>query len=266
MMQPKEVTEVSRMLLEAFAEVDRKDILLYPDRPLQNEQKKKLLSALERIASGMPAQYVLGKVQFFGMDIHVGPEVLIPRPETEELLQLALQRIHRAQAVLDVGTGSGILALGWKKERPDSEVTAVDLSEEALSCARRNAKENGCRVAFSSMDFLNASNWSRLPVFDLILSNPPYVPKKESEKMAPHVLLHEPHLALFVPDDDPLLFYRSLLDFAQSGVQKGGNIALEMHPPCAEDVCKMFSDEGFSSDIVLDLSGKERFLFAEKNK
>ncbi|NBR83331.1 MAG: peptide chain release factor N(5)-glutamine methyltransferase [Flavobacteriia bacterium] len=265
-MQKREITEVSRMLLEAFAEVDRKDILLHPDRPLQSEQEKKLLSALELIASGTPVQYVLGKVSFFGMDIHVGPEVLIPRPETEELLQLALERIGRAQNVLDVGTGSGILALGWKKKRPDSEVTAVDLSEKALGYARRNAEANGCNVEFFSMDFLDASNWSRLPVCDLILSNPPYVPQRESEEMAPHVLQHEPHLALFVPDDDPLLFYRSLLGFARSGVQKGGNIALEMHPPCAEDVCKMFSDEGFSSDIVLDLSGKERFLFAEKNK
>ena len=244
-MQKQEITEVSRMLLEAFAEVDRKDILLHPDRPLQGKQEKKLMSALELIASGNPVQYVLGKVSFFGMDIHVGPEVLIPRPETEELLQLALERIGRAQTVLDVGTGSGILALGWKKKRPDSEVTGVDLSEKALGYARRNAEANGCNVEFFSMDFLDASNWYGLPVCDLILSNPPYVPQKESEEMAPHVLQHEPHLALFVPDDDPLLFYRSLLEFARSGVQKGGNIALEMHPPCAEDVCKMFSDEGF---------------------
>ena len=189
----------------------------------------------QRLLTGEPVQYVLGETEFCGRLFHVAPGVLIPRPETQELCQwmiATLRSYPTPLSILDIGTGSGCIACTLAAEIPEADVTAWDISETALAIARENAKRTNVHVMFRQVDALQLPANPVPPAtrYDLIVSNPPYICERERTAMAPNVLDHEPPLALFVPDDDPLLFYRAIADYARKSLKPGGSLFFEINP------------------------------------
>lgn len=222
---------------------------------------------LSKLLQGHPLQYVLQKSWFDGVAFYVNESVLIPRPETEELLDW-IKKDHQHQTspkqILDIGTGSGILAISLKKAFPTAEVTAIDVSSSALQVAQKNAAHLQADLRFIELDFMLADRKEELPVFDLIISNPPYIALSEKETMAAHVLEHEPWEALFVPDEDPLCFYRSIAEFGSDHVSPGGKIYVEVHEDRAEATRQIFDTMGYDTEIRLDMQGKKRMIRASK--
>jgi release factor glutamine methyltransferase len=231
---------------------------------LSESELLKVYAPLTRLRMGEPLQYVLGHVRFMGMNIGVAPGVLIPRPETEEMVDLILRSGRTYTSVLDVGTGSGCIALALKKHAPNATVHGMDVSAEALSIAQRNADRLGLAVEWLHQDVLDPS--ATLPGrLDLVVSNPPYVPRSEEASLDPHVREHEPHLALFVDDADPLLFYRIIAQRAWDLLVPEGELWFECHYRYAEAVADMVNAQGFSGVRLLhDLSGSPRFIRAHR--
>ncbi len=215
----------------------------------------------------MPVQYLLGETSFYDLSLEVTPAVLIPRPETEELVQITLEKLTKKKGpyhLLDIGTGSGALALALARHLPEATVWACDIDEETLEIARRNARKNRVNVHFFRDDILRPSP-PPVSSFRCIVSNPPYIPEREKETLQPEVALHEPSRALFVPDDDPLLFYRHILRYARQHLEPDGYLMVECHAAHAEDVASLFRKEKLSAVTVhLDINGKKRFVTAEK--
>lgn len=223
------------------------------------------MQAVKRVAAHEPVQYVTGKAAFFGLMFAVTPAVLIPRPETEELVALLLERYtDQAQLrVVDFCTGSGCIPVTLKKQRPAWQITATDVSADALTVARQNAQTHQTDIRFYEGDFLTDAG---IPEgrWEIMVSNPPYVTRSEEADMAPHVLEHEPHLALFVPDEDALRFYRRLAQVAAQRLEPNGCVFAELNPVHAEACAEAFRSHGFSAELHRDLSGKLRFLEAGK--
>ena len=221
---------------------------------------------LERLASGEPFQYVMGQTEFCGLTFKVTPEVLIPRPETEELVCRIIDENKKRSglSVLDIGTGSGAIAVTLAKELPDARVTALDVSEGALSVAAGNAERNGVAVSFLKSDILSEAP---LPGrYDLIVSNPPYVPERDREGMHRNVRDHEPALALFVPDDRPLLFYEAIANKAAATLNPGGRLYLETYEAYHQELKQLLEDNGFTNvGCWNDLFGRPRFVVASRN-
>lgn len=222
--------------------------------------------AVSRIIAGEPVQYIFGMAHFHGMELHVSPDVLIPRPETSELVDLIADR-YRDTAdlrVMDLCTGSGCIAIALSRELKFASVSAIDISEAALRIARQNASDLKARVDFSLMDILEA------PVpdageYDVIVSNPPYICESEKSGMDRNVLDHEPHTALFVPDSDPLLFYRHIRLYARQSLTSGGTLWLEINPLHADTLRRMLEADGWNDvNIMRDTAGRERFTFAQQ--
>lgn len=231
---------------------------------LSESELLKVYAPLTRLRMGEPLQYVLGHVRFMGMDIGVAPGVLIPRPETEEMVDLILRSGRTYISALDIGTGSGCIALALKKHAPNATVRGMDVSAEALSIAQRNADRLGLVVEWLHQDVLDPS--ATLPVrLDLVVSNPPYVPRSEEASLDPHVREYEPHLALFVDDADPLLFYRIIAQRAWDLLVPEGELWFECHYRYAEAVADMMKARGYSGIRLLhDLSGSPRFIRAHR--
>ena len=220
-----------------------------------------------RRAAGEPVQYVLGEAAFRSLTLDVSPAVLVPRPETEEVVDAALACVREQPApwVLDVGTGSGAIALAVRHERPDAQVFAVDVSADALAVAQRSAARLGLSVSFVQADVLRTAFADGVPpVFDLVVSNPPYVPDAERATLQPEVW-HEPEVALFVPDSDPLRFYRALAGHADALLKPGGWLVAETHADHGGAVAALFEDLGLvGAEIRRDLAGRERIAVARK--
>lgn len=229
---------------------------------LSESELLKVYTPLTRLRMGEPLQYVLGRSWFMGMELNVAPGVLIPRPETEELVDLIHRSGRSYSRIVDIGTGSGCIALALKRLFPQAEVTGVDVSDEALTIARRNGGSLALDVHWSRSDVLDPA--AALPRdLDLVVSNPPYVPRSEEASLAPHVRDHEPHLALFVDDIDPLLFYRVIARKAWDVLRMGGELWFEGHYLHAQAVGGMLAAEGYTNVRVLqDLSGSPRFIHA----
>lgn len=211
-----------------------------------------------RLTEGEPVQYVLGRAEFSGRWFNVRPGVLIPRPETEELCAwiTADSKASGSPKVLDIGTGSGCIAITLQLDMPESKVTAWDISADALDVARENAQQLGANVNFVKQDALNAKPEGE---WDVIVSNPPYICEKEKKDMAVNVLEHEPQTALFVPDADPLLFYRAITRLAVQTLSKGGRLYFEINPIYADDTCRMMRAEGMTAvELRSDMYGKQR--------
>lgn len=216
----------------------------------------------DRLLAGEPVQYVTGQAHFYGLSIRVNPAVLIPRPETEELVDLVLQRHGQApKRVLDIGTGSGCIPLALKKHRPHWDVHGWELSPAALATATANAQQLSLAVQLTEVDMLEPSTWPDGPDWDLLISNPPYIPRREAHLMGKSVLDHEPALALFAPNDDPLLFYRSILTFAQGRLRPGGSLYFELNEFNASEVQDLAGQLDFApTELIADMSGKMRML------
>jgi release factor glutamine methyltransferase len=226
----------------------------------------------ERLKNNEPVQYVLGEAWFAGMKLKVNKNVLIPRPETEELVDWVVKECQKlnpdsyrgkSQNILDVGTGSGCIPITLKKKLPDTTVSAIDVCSEALFVATENAIEHNIDVDFILLDFLDEEKWEELGQFDIIVSNPPYVKQSETRTMHGRVMDFEPHLALFVPDNDALVFYRKLSDFSLTHLKPGGRLFVEINEALGEMVAKLFRSAGFGNvELKKDMQGKDRMVMA----
>jgi release factor glutamine methyltransferase len=238
---------------------------------LADEDKITLVEqASTKLSGNIPLQYVLGKAFFMDMEFVVNSSVLIPRPETEELVSLILKYYSEIGAenklqILDIGTGSGCIAIALKRYIPQSIVSAIDISVEALKVATENAEKNEVIINFIKADILDSNQWESHAEFDLIVSNPPYVTHEEKKQMQPNVLEYEPHTALFVSDDDPLLFYRAILAFSKIKLRKAGVLWFEINEMFGDALRNMAINQGFKDVIIIsDIHKKERFLQARK--
>lgn len=266
----REAREMVFAFLEHHLGTRRHTHIVEPGYEVSEEDACKAVSAFERMASGEPLQYVTGKADFYGRDFHVTPSVLIPRPETELLCRMALDVAAERQIdILDLCTGSGCIAWTVALECPQAEVTAVDISDGALDVAvNQDFKEELSRTGAKAPVFCKADVLAGPEAFcradrkyDLILSNPPYVMDKEKALMRTNVLEHEPHLALFVSDDDPLVFYRAVAAWASALLAPDGTGIVEINEALGPETAKVFLDAGFSSaEIVKDLSERDRFV------
>ncbi|MCF8256252.1 MAG: peptide chain release factor N(5)-glutamine methyltransferase [Flavobacteriales bacterium] len=220
---------------------------------------------LEELKEGRPLQYILGRTEFLGCRIMVDERVLIPRPETEELCELILQENakERPLRVLDIGTGSGCIPIALKKHAPEWKVSAVEVDAEALKLADQNARHNSTDVEFMELDILKASRLS--DHYDIIVSNPPYVAEEEKLEILDNVLVHEPHLALFVPDTDTLLFYRRISGLAANALLPGGRLYFEINGRFGAETLAVMEAAGLSDcRLIQDLSGKDRFAVGNR--
>ncbi|HYE95864.1 MAG TPA: peptide chain release factor N(5)-glutamine methyltransferase [Rubricoccaceae bacterium] len=253
-------------LLEEVLGVNRAALYAHPHEPVPDEAHAAFEGLLARRLRREPVQYVLGHADFCGLRLRVTPAVLIPRPETEEVAEEALRRLAAVERpwVLDVGTGSGALALALKHRRPDAEVFACDVSEAALAVAADNAVVLGLQLTFVLADVLDpAFAHAAPPTFDLIVANPPYVPTKDRETLAPEVIEHEPPTALFVDDADPLVFYRALARLAPRLLKPGGCLVVETHADYGEAVRALFAEAGLADPMLRrDLAGRPRIVGA----
>ena len=270
-----EAQAVVRMLLEELAGLSLADIYAGGIDRLDDAQRQQIERAMARLEEGEPIQYVLGRACFCGRSFAVAPGVLIPRPETEELCRL-IMNTHPSESlnILDIGTGSGCIAITLALEMPDAEVEAVDISPEALAIAEANAARLGAKVSFHQYDILSedspplgrGSEWvaPSTPKYDIIVSNPPYICERERADMERNVLDYEPHTALFVPDDDPLLFYQAIGQKALTMMAPGGILCFEINPLYCDQLIELLRSQGYGEvEAVSDSFGKRRFVTAK---
>jgi release factor glutamine methyltransferase len=251
------------------------------DQEISSTDIKRLDDVLKQLLTHRPVQYVLNEAWFYGLKFEVNEHVLIPRPETEELVDWIIKEMKNGKwkmeneadqsinsissdkyALLDIGTGSGCIPIAIKKNIQDAEVAAIDVCSEALHTAINNAVTHQTEINFQLLDFLDESKWNELGTYDIIVSNPPYIKSSESKSMSEHVLQYEPHKALFVPDDDPLLFYKKIADFSLQHLKKNGTVYLEINQLLGKETAGLFQLKGFTVELKKDMSGNERMLKA----
>jgi len=247
-------------------DIDPISIALEPNLNLQSSQQSKLKSVLEDLLTEKPLQYILGEVPFRKLNLKVNPSVLIPRPETEELVGWILEdytKLNHKVELIDLGTGSGCIALSLKKEQPFFSVYALDIDQSILDLVQRNAKENKLEIKGIKGDINNLYKF-KLKV-EVIVSNPPYISPKEKEEIKNNVLNFEPHQALFVPQDNPLLYYQKILEYAEENLQSKGRIYFEINPLFENEMeALIFSFDSYTITKRLDIFGKIRMLRLEK--
>lgn len=238
-------------------------LAFYTKEPLapSSERDNLLKSALDRLCNGEPLQYVVGSTPFCGLTFKVDSRVLIPRPETAELVEWVALDAGSSGSLLDVGTGSGCIAISLAHRLPKWKVQGWDISDDAIEVARENSRLNGTDVEFRKADILNAPDVDQR--FDVIVSNPPYVLESEKDQMEDTVLEYEPHLALFVSDHDPLLFYRAIAEFGHKVLNPGGRLCFEINPLKVDDLKEMFTNAGYHGiEVRRDIFGKQRMIKA----
>lgn len=257
----REAATMARMILMHLKGWDLPHLLADENREASSYIKGRSAEILDRLLHDMPLQYALGETYFYGLTLKVAPGVLIPRPETEELVDIIVKQNQRPDLrVLDLCTGSGAIAAALARNLPFSEVTALDVSPEAVAVARDNFSALKVKVELLQDDVFS---WLPSDNYDIIVANPPYVDESEKVGMEPNVLDYEPHIALFVPDDDPLRFYVRIADMAREALSEGGKLYFEINPRHADELKKMLMAKDFRSvEIVRDVHGRERFCIA----
>lgn len=263
-----EASQVTDWIMEHLTGSKKAERMLYKNAAITEKEENLLHQYTKRLLAHEPVQYVLNESWFCGLKFFVDKNVLIPRPETEELVEWIITNCRfpvDELKILDIGTGSGCIPIALKRRIRKAEVWSCDVSEAALSVAKKNAITLGTEVNFLSLDFLDKNTWSQLPVFDIIVSNPPYVPVKDKETMQPNVLNYEPHTALFVPDNDALIFYKVIAEFGKKHLSKEGTIYLEIHEELGEATSELFQAAGYKTELKKDMQGKDRMLKADRN-
>ena len=264
----REAENIANLMIENITGFKKLDIVINKATQLTSSQEVILHQYTALLLQHQPVQYVLHEAWFYGMKLYVDEHVLIPRTETEELVEWMLKDAETNKQpinILDIGTGSGCIPIALKKNMPAAEVWAVDISNEALLVAQRNADTQQTSITFQQADILNKPYPSVLPTFDVIVSNPPYIPLSDKKAMHPNVLQHEPHLALFVANEDPFLFYNAIVDFAQSLLNPGGSLYFEIHEAMGEEVKQQLTQKGFINvQVKKDMQGKDRMVKATK--
>lgn len=263
-----EVSNIIDLVLEHITGLPRIEQVKNKIPYLTCTQLEDLDSITERLKTNEPVQYVLGEAWFAGMKFKVNKNVLIPRPETEELVDWLVKEVNAQRpmlnvqcSIIDIGTGSGCIAISIKKRLPDADVSAIDVCSEALFTATENAIVHNTEINFTLLDFLDEEKWSELGNFDIIVSNPPYVKQTEKNSMHERVVSFEPPLALFVPDNDTLLFYRKLSGFAVNHLKPGGVFYAEINEALGNEIVDLFKSAGFT-DVQLrkDMQRKDRMI------
>ena len=262
----REAGNITDLVMEHLTEWSKIDRVINKATTLSLPKQQLFERYMEELAEHKPVQYVIKEAWFAGMKFYVDSSVLIPRPETEELVNWVVTDLRPPIAdlkILDVGTGSGCIPIALKKKLADAIIYACDISEAALQVARKNAANHDTAIGFICCDFLNKQERNNLPAVDVIVSNPPYIPANEQSLIPENVMRHEPHLALFVSDDDPLQFYSAIADFAKQHLNKNGSVYAEIHEDLAVAVKALFSRKGFKKiEIKKDMQGKERMVKA----
>ena len=274
----QEAANIASLAIESITELSKTERVSNREKDISKEESEKLHDYLQRLKHHEPVQYIIGKCWFYGLELYVDKNVLIPRPETEELVDWIIKDVKASgkdvfvrrpmQAdrttelkILDVGTGSGCIALALKKTMPKAEVWGCDVSEEALNVARRNGSHLDIRVDFQGMNFLDEAQQKLLPTVDIIVSNPPYVPLKDKDQMNANVVNHEPHTALFVPDNDALIFYKALAEFGKKRLYDNGSIYMEIHENLGDTVVDVFRRNAYKDvELKKDMQGKNRMV------
>ena len=261
-----EATIITDWIFETIAGIQRFDVVKDPEKLIAAGICEQLDIALAALMLHKPIQYVTGEAWFYNLKLHVNEHVLIPRPETEELVKLLIDGVIKRSVpvptVLDIGTGSGCIAIAIKKNLPAADVTAIDVSKQALYIAAINAATHDTEINFLKVDFLEESEWTNLQKFDMIISNPPYIPIKERENLDKNVTAYEPHQALFVPDKTPLLFYEKIAAFGIKHLKPNGQIFMETHEDLAKETAELFKEKYKKVVVINDIFGKERMVVA----
>lgn len=261
-----EAAAIADMVVEdviGFRKIDR---VTHPSLTLSIEQMKEWENITNQLLKGKPIQYVLGYAWFGEFKIKVNEHVLIPRPETEELV-LHIKRWMRTKnfsspAIIDIGTGSGCIAVALQTGLPNSQVFALDYSKDALTTAQKNFNLYAPAIKSLQLDFLDNKNWKQLGKFACIVSNPPYIAASEKASMEPLVWENEPNIALFVPDNDPLIFYKQIAAFAKEHLIEGGSIWVEINQQLGQETCAVFKAFGFETSLIQDMHGNNRIVHA----
>lgn len=251
------------MLLESYGNILKTDVLLNPDLKIDKDLETNVLRAIDVLKKGKPIQYILGEAYFFSNRFLVDESVLIPRQETEELVAWIISEIPDNQPIhiLDIGCGSGCISISLAKEKPQAKVTAIDISERALAVAQQNAHMNNVEISFKQQDILQTMSLSEK--YDVIVSNPPYVRICEKKEIHDNVLKYEPHLALFVSDEKPLIFYEKITELTKNALNIGGKLFFEINQYLGKETSQMIENKGFTSiELRNDLNGNPRMLKA----
>lgn len=265
---PNEIESLFRWTISHVLGIPFSHTIAYKDIKITNTQEIDIKTIVKKLQQTQPIQYIFGETEFFGLSFHVNSDVLIPRPETEELVEWILadhKQESASKRILDIGTGSGCIAISLAKNIPTSCVTALDVSHNAIEVAKRNAHNHELTIQFIEKDILHLKNGDLNEQFDVIVSNPPYVCENEKSTINNHVLLHEPHLALFVPNDNPLQFYEAIALFAHTNLAINGAIYVEINYLFGKETQQLFHQYGFSTHLKKDIAGKDRMIKAWKN-
>lgn len=260
-----EAVYILKLFVTKHLNCNQAKLMILQSEMASNDLISYLKIVLERLKKNEPFQYILGTENFYGFDFEVSENVLIPRPETEELVALVLETYSENKLCngLDIGTGTGCIPISIQKERPLFKMKAVDVSTEALVVAKRNNSLNDTEVNFQEMDILNEKLWQEEKIYDFIVSNPPYIPNKEKALMHANVLDYEPHLALFVEDNNAIIFYSKIADFALKSLKESGCLFFECNEYNAQDVKNMLEEKTFKQvSIYQDMQGKDRMIKA----
>jgi release factor glutamine methyltransferase len=258
-----EINSFSQLMIEKVTGFSRTEIIVNKNTHFSDEQHQEIETFIKKLKNFIPIQYILGETEFYGLTFNVDESVLIPRPETEELVDWIRTENERSSFlnILDIGTGSGCIAICLKHEFTNAVVDAFDISDEAIVTARSNANRNKLEVNFLKVDILNTPDFEKK--WDIIVSNPPYVLENEKAEIQPNVLDNEPHVALFVPDNDPLLFYRCIAGFALRELRPGGKLYFEINRQYGEATVELLSEFGFTEiELRKDISGNDRMIKA----
>lgn len=268
-MYPKtEIDTFFFILIKEKLDLQRVDTVLKPDFLINDTSLENLKNITKRLLAEEPIQYILGKTEFYGLPFVVDKHTLIPRPETEELVSWVLEEITRLNptknkpiSILDIGTGSGCIPISLAKNTQNTTISAIDISKKALEIAKQNASLNKVAIHFLEMDILKAE---KLPAhFDIIISNPPYVRELEKVEIKNNVLQNEPHLALFVDDNDPLIFYQKIADIAKKNLSENSLLFFEINQYLGQETLDMLIQKGFKNSVLKkDLFGNDRMIMA----
>ncbi len=261
-----EISAIANIVIKTVTGVTRLHQLNMPEHIITGSQSEKIVSICNELKTGKPLQYILGETIFYDLHFKVTGATLIPRPETEELVDLIIKENKGFTGdIIDFGTGSGCIAIVLAVNLPDAKISATDISDEALKVANENAQLNNAAVTLFKSDMLSF-DYKAVSKVDIIVSNPPYVRDSEKKFMNTNVIDFEPHLALFVSDSDPLVYYRSILNVAEKILRKRGKVYFEINEAMGKSVIELFESFGYSSvNIVRDINGKERIIKGEKD-
>jgi release factor glutamine methyltransferase len=249
------------LILEAKHQLKRVDIALQPDLAFSETELKTWSSILEQLKKEIPIQYILGVTHFYGLEFEVNSAVLIPRPETEELVDWIIQssKVQSKLKILDIGTGSGCIAIALAKNLPNAQVFALEVSEKALATAKKNAEKNQVQLTFIHQSILETVDLAQ--EFDIIVSNPPYVRELEKQEIKKNVLDNEPHLALFVEDNDALIFYRKIAQLAHKNLNPKGQLYFEINQYLGQETLNLLQEMGFKNcELRQDIYGNDRMI------